>query len=193
MRASCLEPTTTWTSTHGLRSSKQPCEGLSKSRCPRRAHLVIRASSYSSHAGQFDALLEVLQRCQTRGLALATQVSRLVLAEISEVPVTLMSDRDLHAAIKQDLVNSLAAKHCPPEELDLNASPSKRRRMNDKQTQGWKESIAAKTDHVFWMVRNRVATKRVAQTITEGSSVVSKLLKHIREPRRSCYGMHPPW
>jgi len=111
------------------------------------------------------------------GPALATQVSRLVLAQISEVPVTLMSDKDLHAAIKQDLMNSLAAQHCPPEEEDLNASPSKRRRMNNKQTQGWKENMAAKTDQVLWMVRNRVATTRVAQTITEGSSMVSKILK----------------
>ena len=42
---------------------------------------------------------------------------------------------------------------------------------------GWKENLAANTDQVLWMVRNRVATTRVAQTITECSSVVAKLLK----------------
>ena len=46
------------------------------------------------------------------GPTLGTQLSRLLLSEIAEVPVTLLSPDALLLGLKQDLVSSLSQRHC---------------------------------------------------------------------------------
>ena len=46
------------------------------------------------------------------GPTLGTQLSRLILSEIAEVPVTLLSPDAELLGLKQDLVSSLAQRHC---------------------------------------------------------------------------------
>ena len=46
------------------------------------------------------------------GPTLGTQLSRLILSEIAEVPVTLLSPDAVLLGLKQDLVSSLSQRHC---------------------------------------------------------------------------------
>ena len=50
------------------------------------------------------------------GPALASQVQRMILAEIADVPVELMSKDTLEQQIKMDLIAALEREHCRPEE-----------------------------------------------------------------------------
>ena len=50
------------------------------------------------------------------GPALASQVQRMILAEIADVPVELVSKDTLEQQIKMDLIAALEREHCKPEE-----------------------------------------------------------------------------
>ena len=50
------------------------------------------------------------------GPALASQVNMMILAEITEVPVKLVSKDTLEQQIKMDLIAALEREHCEPEE-----------------------------------------------------------------------------
>ena len=50
------------------------------------------------------------------GPALASQVNRMILAEITEVPVKLVAKDTLEQQIKMDLIAALEREHCEPEE-----------------------------------------------------------------------------
>ena len=50
------------------------------------------------------------------GPALASQVTRMILAEITEVPVELVSKDTLEQQIKMDLIAALEREHCEPVE-----------------------------------------------------------------------------
>ena len=63
------------------------------------------------------------------GPALASQVNRMILAEIAEVPVKLVSKDTLEQQIKMDLIAALEREHCEPAEDpqgDSGMRPSKK-------------------------------------------------------------------
>ena len=57
------------------------------------------------------------------GPTLGTQLSRLILSEIAEVPVTLLSPQAVNQGLKADLVSSLSQRycrhHCNPQKTSL--------------------------------------------------------------------------
>ena len=60
------------------------------------------------------------------GPSLAGQVSRLILAEIAEVPVALLSDAELNIQVRQDLVNSLGGPLCDLSDSEDDKRPAKK-------------------------------------------------------------------
>ena len=87
------------------------------------------------------------------GPTLGTQLSRLILSEIAEVPVTLLPPAAELLGLKQDLVSTLAQRHCrrscePTEDL----TPVKRARRDE---QSRHEMIKAKTAQCLWMLENQ--------------------------------------
>ena len=59
------------------------------------------------------------------GPALASQVNRMILAEITEAPVKLVSNDTLEQQIKMDLIAALEREHCEPE-VDLQDDSGRR-------------------------------------------------------------------
>ena len=84
------------------------------------------------------------------GPALASQVKRMILAEIAEVPVKLVSKDTLEQQIKMDLIDALAREHCGPEEdlQDVNGRrPLKKMRRSTSERQ---EDLRNLTKQVFF-------------------------------------------
>ena len=107
---------------------------------------------------------------------MATQVSRLILAEISETPVKLLSENDLSLQIKRDLIASLEREHCGPAEdsIEPEDPPCKKHKRDDKSV---KEHMANLTKQVLWMLENRIAASRVSQTLSSAAVLLSSLLQ----------------
>ena len=70
---------------------------------PANAYMVLRSSLCNKFVGT----------------SLGTQVSRKILAEISENPVPLISQQELNLGITRDLVATLSELHCRPSQEDL--------------------------------------------------------------------------
>ena len=105
------------------------------------------------------------------GPSLAGQVSRLILAEIAEVPVDLLSDAELNIQVRQDLVNSLAAPLCDPADSEDDKRPTKRSRTRA----AIDETMKAKTDQVLFMVKNRIASRRVQSSLEDAAQLLQDL------------------
>ena len=109
--------------------------------------------------------------CKLVGPALAAQASRMVLAEIAEVPVQLYTEAQMNQKIKQDLIASLAREHCDPEpESDDRPAKKMRRDAQSKQ-----EAMRAKTAQVLFMLENRLAGTRVYSTILSANALAQSL------------------
>ena len=84
------------------------------------------------------------------GPALASQVKRMILAEVTEVPVQLVPKDILDQQIKMDLIAALEREHCEPEEDlqdDNGRRPLKKRRRGTLET---KETLSDLTKQVFF-------------------------------------------
>ena len=96
------------------------------------------------------------------GPALATQASRLILEEVAQVPVALLSPDDLAIKVRQDLAESLHRQQCEPSEAaDPGEKPAKRSRAKE----AIERTLATQTDQVLFMVKNRVASTRLRSTV----------------------------
>ena len=106
------------------------------------------------------------------GPALATQASRLILEEVAQVRVALLSPDDLAIKVRQDLVETLHRQQCEPSGADdPGEKPAKRGRTKE----AIERTLATKTDQVLFMVKNRVASTRLRSTVDGG----------LRAPRES--------
>ena len=106
------------------------------------------------------------------GPALATQASRLILQEVAEVPVALLSPDDLAIGVRQDLVDSLHRQQCEPSEaVGPDEKPAKRSRT----TEAIERTIATKTEQVLFMVKNRVASTRLRSTVEGACDLIGKV------------------
>ena len=107
------------------------------------------------------------------GPTLGTQLSRLILSEVAEVPVTLLSPEAVLLGLKQDLVSSLSQRHCrrscePTEDI----TPVKKARRCEHSRQ---EMIRAKTSQCLWMLENRLAARRTTGTLLSASDLIAQL------------------
>ena len=84
------------------------------------------------------------------GNALATQASRLILQEVAQVHVDLLSPDDLAIKVRQDLVDSLHRQQCEPSEA---AGPDEKPAKRSRTTEAIERTIATKTEQVLYMVK----------------------------------------
>ena len=112
---------------------------------------------------------------------LGTQLSRLILSEIAEVPVALLSPAAELLGLKQDLVSSLSLRHCPRScEPTEDITPVKKARRCEHSRH---EMIRTKTDQCLWMLENRLAVRRTRATLLSASELIAQLKQEgPREP-----------
>ena len=107
---------------------------------------------------------------------LATQVSRRILAEIAELPVDLLTEQQVLAGVKEDIVSQLALVNRPRpgagEPQDLETPPKKARR--DKGS--LREMLDAKTRQCRWILENRLACRRAGDTLLSATDLVQRLV-----------------
>ena len=108
------------------------------------------------------------------GPALAAQANRMILAEISEVPVKLIPEQEINLEIRKDLVASLEKQHCGPE-VDDDTTDSRPLKKFRKDTLTISENMSTKTKQVLWMLEHRVASTRVCDTISDAAALLSSL------------------
>ena len=102
------------------------------------------------------------------GPTMATQLGRKILAEIAEVPVTLLSEDALSRGCKQDLVDSLRRRHCQADEAG-DASPLRKRLRRSRTAAATKENLASNTEAVLFAIRSRTPTANVQNTLSLAS------------------------
>ena len=73
---------------------------------------------------------------------MASQMNRLILAEIADVRVQLLSEQDLNLKIRQDCVASLASQLCKDDDETVDNIPAKNARRD---APGLRETLSAKT------------------------------------------------
>ena len=107
---------------------------------PREAlHAVVSAIAPQSldptRANAYSILRARVCTSKLVGETLGLQVSRLVLAEIAEVPVALATPRDLLLGLKRDLVSSLSLQHraAETEESEF-LTPVKKKAKKDQKS-----------------------------------------------------------
>ena len=104
------------------------------------------------------------------GPALAAHASRLILSDISEVPVNLLPEADLALQVRQDLISSLENQMCPEEFEDVER-PTKFRRSESAVD----ESMRMKTNQVLYMLENRVTSRRCTSTVAGACELLQSL------------------
>ena len=97
------------------------------------------------------------------GPTLATQMSRKVLALVSDMSVPLLSEEGLQQGMKTDIVGLLTHTHCKPESDDeRHSTPSKKK---SRTTQSRMDMMTVKTKEVLWILENRMCVSRGRNTL----------------------------
>ena len=111
------------------------------------------------------------------GRTLATQLSRMILAEVAEVKVPLLSDSDICLGLKRDLTSSLEELHCEGEDLVgdealISCHTAKRLRRDPE---GQLRRMAAMTQQVLFAIENRVPFSRLEGTVAAAGELIADL------------------
>ena len=107
------------------------------------------------------------------GSTLATQASRLLLAEVAEVPVPLLSPDAVVLGLKRDLLSTLALQHGPRQrDLPDCITPVKKARRDPTSVREMKE---AKTRQCLWILENRLAVTRAGQALLSARDLIAHL------------------
>ena len=116
------------------------------------------------------------------GSTLAAQVNRMILAEIAELPVPLLTDQEMISGMKRDLAGSLEQQHCKPdaEENIVGHQPAKKARRDQ---QSIDELMGVKTKQVLWTLQNRLCVKRSWSTLTSAKDLIDELTERDQDPR----------
>ena len=104
------------------------------------------------------------------GPALASQVHRMILSEIAEMPVDLLSEAALALKVRQDLVNVLVPHDGESAEAHGHERPLKRSRTF--RARG--ETMANKTRQVLFLLRNRLPITRLQDVMTGTSYMLQR-------------------
>ena len=124
---------------------------------PKEATLAVISQVVPLHAEPTPAtVLHILRSglCQKLvGKAMAAQANRLVLAEIADVPVGLISPVDANLQVRQELVAILHRQLCGPSDDEKEpARPAKFRRTKEAIA----ETMATKTSQVLYMLEHKL-------------------------------------
>ena len=108
------------------------------------------------------------------GPAMAAQLNRLILAEISELPVKLIPEEILNIQIRQDLIASLGQDH-GGQEKGVDNQDNKPLTKMSRTSASIDENMANKTSQILWMLQNRLATSRVAETASSAADLLASM------------------
>ena len=108
------------------------------------------------------------------GPAMAAQLNRLILAEISELPVKLIPEETLNLQIRQNLIASLGQDHGDQEKGDDTQDNTPLQKMS-RTSASIDKNMANKTSQILWMLRNRLATSRVADTASSARDLLASM------------------
>ena len=118
------------------------------------------------------------------GPTLGLQISRLVLAEVAEVPVALVPPGALILGLKRDIVNTLSNQHLTADTGPTECvTPVKKARRDPGSRQ---EMMGHKTRQCLWILENRLAVRRASATLLSAQELIASL--HDRDSRDS---LHP--
>ena len=108
------------------------------------------------------------------GASFRQHVNRLILSEVTELPVVAMTEQELNTGIKKDLVASLVKAECSPESGDegLEDRPAKKMRRDQESR---RESLAAKTAQAKYALENRLAIRRVGDVVLGAADLINRL------------------
>ena len=117
------------------------------------------------------------------GPTLGLQISRLVLAEVAEVPVALVPPGALILGLKRDIVNTLSTHLTADTGPTECVTPVKKARRDPRSRQ---EMLGHKTRECLWILENRLAVRRASGTLLSAEDLIASL--HDRDSRDS---LHP--
>jgi hypothetical protein len=106
------------------------------------------------------------------GPTLARQLGRMLLSDVTELPVPLLSDIDVSLGVKKDLVASLVRLHTSQEADDAEQGPPKRLKSRTSQ-----DRFAANTLSVRYALENRVSWRRFGDTVKGAGELIENLLR----------------
>jgi hypothetical protein len=107
------------------------------------------------------------------GHTLAVQLGRRILAEVTDLPVPLLTDMEVSLGLKRDLVASLVQLHTAQTEDDADHHLTKRRRTNGRTSRA--DRYAAKTLSVQFALENRVSWMRLGETVKQAGKLIENL------------------
>ena len=121
-------------------------------------------------------LLRTSLCCKLVGPALASQVSRKILAKIADVPVTLTDEKEMNLKVKENLVTMLEDLHCPPEVEASLEGEMHIKKKHKRDAENVKNLMANKTDQVRLMLEQRVSATRMQSTVLAAADLIDTLL-----------------
>ena len=131
-------------------------------------HVLIPFSLHATRANALHLLRSDLCK-KLVGPALAMQVNRILLAEIADAPVALLSDAELALRVRQDLVDTLERN------LDGNDEEPVRPLKFQKTSRAKEQILSNKTKQVLFAIRNNVVNKYLNDTVKDAHSLVGSL------------------
>ena len=174
MKGHVLDPDETLDIDAWVEYIKETLHRLLKVHVSQRLILTVMSSVVPWHVAPTPAnalhLLRSSWCIKLVGPALAAQANRMILSEIADVPVPLLSDQDLAQAVRQDLVEALEQRFCPETEDEKEPGPAlKKSRTSSARS----DMMEQKTQHVLFMLKNRVSATRVQDTIEDACELLS--------------------
>ena len=107
------------------------------------------------------------------GPTLALQASRLILAEVAEVPVKILSEQEVSLRLKADLVSTLERMYAPPEpEESAVESPLKKYKKDYKSIA---EMMTQKSQEVMFLIKNRLSSTRFVNTMVDAATLIKDI------------------
>ena len=107
------------------------------------------------------------------GPSLAVHVKRVILAQLSNVPVSTYSDLQMGLMVREDLVEALGKLHTAAPQEETHVLPLKRRRTTDEGTR--RDRMKAITQQVLTVVQCRMTWSRFEETLVGGASLLKAL------------------
>ena len=105
------------------------------------------------------------------GRTLGTQLSRLILSEIAEVPVPLLDTSAVLVGLKQEVVDTLQQLHGPRIASGDDCTQPAKKAKRDKES--LQEQMGAKTRQCLWILENRMAITRASQTLKSAQDLIA--------------------
>ena len=102
-------------------------------------------------------------------------MKRVLLSDLSEVPVRTYTDLQIGLSVREDLVATLAQLHTPedPHADDDDTTPLKKKRKRDEDTR--RAQMSALTRQLLVVIESRMTFHRLEDTLVAGASLAQIL------------------